>query len=104
SDGYSAYERYAESRGDLVHAQCWAHVRRKFFDAKEHAPPECEHILGLIAELFAVEASTKGAKEEQIYIDRRERSLPVVENLFDYFHHLWFDKMIEKTSLLGKAV
>jgi hypothetical protein len=74
SDGYSAYECYAETRENLVHAQCWAHVRRKFFDAKEHAPPECE------------------------------QSLSVVDELFKYFDQPWFEKMVDKTSLLGKSL
>ena len=52
SGGYSAYERYAESRTELIHAQCWAHVRRKFFSAQQSAPPECEKILDWIRELF----------------------------------------------------
>lgn len=104
SDGYSAYERYAETREDLIHAQCWAHVRRKFFDGKEHAPPECEQILALIAKLFEIEAKIKDASEEEIYLARREQSLGVVYELFEYFDHLWFEKMVDKTSLLGKAL
>ena len=30
SDGYRAYERFAEQSNQVVHAQCWAHTRRYF--------------------------------------------------------------------------
>jgi len=76
----------------------WAHVRRKFFDAQQHAPPECERILALIARLFEVE------KEPELLTARREQSLPVVNELFEYLNQLWFEQMVEKSSLLGKAI
>ena len=104
TDGYAAYERYAASREDLVHAQCWAHVRRKFFDAKEHAHPECERILKLIQMLFEIEADRRELHEEDILRSRREHSLPVIEEFFAYLHSLWFEQMTERSSLLGKAI
>jgi len=64
SDGYEAYNQYAASREDFVHANCWAHARRYFFDARKHSPPECEHVLELIAQLFAVERELKNAGDE----------------------------------------
>src|SRR5688572_25862609 len=33
SDGYAAYERYAEKTG-MTHAQCRGHTRRGFFEAQ----------------------------------------------------------------------
>jgi transposase len=104
SDGYSAYGAYKESRPDLVHAQCWAHVRRKFFEAREHSPPECEKVLHLIGILFEIEQKAKPCELEEIAALRRERSFPVVEEFFSYLEILWFDHMLDSTSLLGKAV
>ena len=37
TDGYAAYAQYAKKMG-LTHAQCWAHPRRKVFEAQEFAP------------------------------------------------------------------
>ena len=104
SDGYSAYERYAEFRENLVHAQCWAHVRRKFFDAREHSPPEAEKALGIIRELFAVEQELENLSDEQILALRRERSMPLVHDFFKEMEVLWHTRMVERSSLLGKAV
>jgi hypothetical protein len=104
SDGYSAYERYAEDRKDLIHAECWAHVRRKFFDAKDHSPPQCHNVLELIGRLFEIEKTIKNSNEEDGLQARRTESLPVVEELFNYLGILWFDEMVDRTSLLGKAI
>ena len=39
SDGYQAYRSFARDRGDtIVLAGCMAHVRRKFYEAKDQAP------------------------------------------------------------------
>jgi hypothetical protein len=104
TDGYAAYDSYKESRPELVHAQCWAHVRRKFFEAKAHSPPECERVLHLIAKLFETEQKANGVELEEIAALRKEESLPVVEEIFSYLEVLWFEKMTDPTSLLGKAV
>ena len=83
SDGYRAYEKYAESRPDLVHAHCWAHARRYFFDAREHSPPEAEKVLAIIAKLFAIEQELGDESDEvEILVARREKSLPLVDEFF----------------------
>ena len=103
SDGYPAYEQYAKSREDLVHAECWSHARRYFFDAREHSPPECEKVMKMIAELFAIEKEL-GTDEVDILVARRTKSLPIIDELFSYLECLWFEQMVEPDSLLGKAV
>lgn len=60
-DGYSAYsalqkqqaKRHMTTRFRLV--QCWAHVRRKFFECQKFFPKECAHVLDLIGQLYALE-------------------------------------------------
>ena len=37
TDGYGAYVQYANQTG-ITHAQCWAHTRRKFFEAQGLLP------------------------------------------------------------------
>jgi transposase len=58
-DGYAAYQTATKSGADgpvpATLALCWAHVRRKFFEAKQFAPT-CEQVLELIGQLYAVEA------------------------------------------------
>ena len=55
SDGYAAYDHVGGPR--IVHAACWAHARRKFFQAVE-LNPEDRTAIGIVAqidELFAID-------------------------------------------------
>lgn len=104
SNGYGAYKKYAKERDDLIHAECWAHARRKFFEAKDYSPTECSKVLGWIAILFEIEKSLKDKPPDKILSRRRVYSTEIVENVFEYLDQLWFDEMVDKRSPLGKAV
>ena len=54
SDGYAAYARYAEHTG-VTHAQCWAHTRRGFFEAKDAEPQAAAKAPTQIAAIYTVE-------------------------------------------------
>lgn len=54
-DGYAAYEALAQ-QPDITLAGCWAHVRRKFFEAKESAPRTAGWLLKQIQHLYRIEA------------------------------------------------
>ncbi|MFW6353949.1 MAG: IS66 family transposase [Verrucomicrobiota bacterium] len=55
SDGYKVYEKLARDGPGIVHAGCWAHVRRKYVEEEERHPEACRRVLDLIGELYAVE-------------------------------------------------
>ena len=48
TDGYAAYAQYARKVG-LTHAQCWAHTRRAFFEARVIEPQRADHALAMRA-------------------------------------------------------
>jgi transposase len=105
SDGYKAYDKYVEERnGAVVHANCWAHARRKFFDAAKYSPAECEKVLGWIAELFVIERDLQGKPPDEVLSGRRENSTRIVYEIFEYLDSLFFSSVVDKRSPLGKAV
>ena len=55
TDGYAAYARFAASRPEITHAQCWAHARRGFEKAGG-SDPGGEQALVLIGDLYRQEA------------------------------------------------
>jgi len=59
TDGYSAYEQIGGPR--MVHAACWAHARRQFFEAVQLNPrdPVATPIVARMDELFAVDAEAR---------------------------------------------
>lgn len=52
SDGYGAYESLLKDRPGVVHAACWAHVRRKFHEARQVGEPAADKPLKLIGHLY----------------------------------------------------
>lgn len=83
SDGYSAYVHYAKKTG-ITHAQCWAHARRKIFDAKDIEPAQPEQALDAIAALYKVEQQIRDdSLDGRAKLARRqEQSKPVLEHFF----------------------
>jgi transposase len=96
SDGYAAYARYAEQTG-LTHAQCWAHTRRGFHEARAADPAGCEQALELIGELYQVETrireqQLKGEKKREA---RLLHAKPIVERFF-----AWVEESLANQGLL----
>lgn len=86
SDGYKAYASYVANTPRLVHAQCWAHTRRQFFDAKESEPEGVDECLQQIKALYEVETriNEQGLRDEAKRQYRLEHSKPIVDGLFEW--------------------
>jgi transposase len=96
SDGYSAYAQYAHKTG-LTHAQCWAHTRRKVFEAQDAEPAAAAQGLDLIGGLYAVEERIRSlnlrAAKKLDY--RLTHAKPIVEQFF-----AWVNQHFEAHGLL----
>lgn len=83
TDGYAAYECAGGPK--LVHAACWAHARRKFFDAAKLNPDDrvAAHMVARIDELFAIDAEARKAGMDHAarHALRQERSRLVLDRL-----------------------
>ena len=55
SDGYEAYERFAQKKEHVHRVACWAHARRKFVEAEREAPQAIGMVLRLIGYLYHME-------------------------------------------------
>ncbi|HVT28837.1 MAG TPA: IS66 family transposase [Lacipirellulaceae bacterium] len=62
SDGYEAYPAYVRAHSGVVWLGCWAHARRRFFEAMPERPRTVERVLRLIGELYALEQQWDEAK------------------------------------------
>lgn len=56
SDGYGAYEAYAREHPEVTWLGCWAHARRKFFEAEGEHPKAVRLVLLIIGWLYECEA------------------------------------------------
>jgi hypothetical protein len=80
ADAYGGYDGiYA---GGLVkQVSCWAHARRKFFEAKEAQPSEAHEALAYIGRLYEVERAAKELTPDERLRLRLQRSLPLLAEL-----------------------
>lgn len=106
SDGYEAYARYAAKRAGVQHAQCWAHARRGFEQARDGEPEAAAAALALIGALYANEKAIrkrrlKGAAKLAY---RRERSVAAAARFFDWCREQAARPDLLPRSPLAKAV
>jgi transposase len=105
TDGYKSYNML-DKRPGIIHAGCWSHARREFFDVTKtsKSPPETNTALSYIQQLYAVEneAREKYLDPENIEKLRQEKSKPVLDRfkswLEDKVHH------VPPKSYLGGAI
>jgi len=96
TDGYSAYKQYVEKTG-VTHAQCWAHLRRGFFEAQPIEPEASGEALEQIRALYAVEAEIRERKlaGDAKRVHRLLHAKPIVDTFFD-----WINRQFERQDLL----
>ena len=96
SDGYGAYTHYANKTG-ITQAQCWAHTRRKLFEAQGAEPEAAARGLDLIGGLYAVEGRIREQKLSAARkLDYRlMHAKPIVEQFF-----AWVSRQFEAQGLL----
>ena len=106
-DAYSAYRSFAESRqGAIQLTGCWAHVRRKIYDAVEQSPRAAAWLLGQIQQLYAVESALRDqhAGPNLRAAFRASHSKPVVQRLERALIRLRASHRYLPQSLLGQAM
>jgi transposase len=86
TDGYSAYEKYRSHCETLVLAQCWAHSRRYFEQAKELEPEASAIALAYIGKLYEHEAYIRdhNLAGQEKFEYRLKNSKPIVDAIFSW--------------------
>jgi transposase len=103
TDGYGVYSRYTSKVTGVSHATCWAHTRRKFIEAENSDARRCQKALEYIRVLYEIEESIREGDSEDILRARRERSLPIVEEFFEWLGTEQADLTILPSSPFSKA-
>lgn len=88
ADAYGGYDGiYATGVKEVA---CWAHARRKFFDARETDSARAAQMLALVRELYSVEDEAKALGDEQRQALRQAGSVPVLARI-----KAWLDEQIK---------
>jgi len=101
ADAFAGYDGIYAA-GNVKQVLCWAHVRRKFFEAKETRPREAHEALAWIARLYEIEREAKSASDKERRALRQERSLPLLAQFREWLLSLT-GRVLPK-SPFGQAV
>lgn len=103
-DGYAAYESYAHTHGLEVVA-CWAHARRKFYEAKDYHPAVLE-VLNLIGRLYGIEKRLRDGGADAVGRERvRQReSAPLLTQIHQLLLGWQLRDRFLPGSSAGKAI
>lgn len=103
TDGYDAYEAFDKVEG-ITTLCCWAHARRKFYEAKDYDNSNAEKILEKIQLLYQVEAHCRDENysPEQIKHYRAEHAVPILADLQILLKDLLIKSL--PSGPLGKAI
>ena len=106
-DGYEAYDCFARRRGEkIVLAGCLAHVRRKFYDARETAPKVAGWFLKHFQNLYALETQLRRARAgpKLRQAERSSLSQSVLARVHRALVRLKTKHRFLPRSLMGKAI
>ena len=103
TDGYAGYNEVVK-KNKITHIMCWAHARRKFFDAKDYDKSRANLLISEIKKLYSVERDAHEickSFEERAKL-RKERSTPILQNIRTILEQ--FKREVLPQSPIGKAV
>lgn len=101
ADAYGGYDGIYHAQ-NVIEVACWAHARRKFYDAQDSDAKRAAQMLAMIGKLYALEREAKDFGDEARLALRQEQSLPVLAQI-----KTWLDaeqQVVLPRSPLGAAI
>jgi len=98
TDGYTAYQNYAKTTEQVVHALCWTHTRRYYEKSLDDEPDLANQMLDMIGVLYAHE--TRIGKQQLVdevkIAYRGEHSKTIVDKIFK-----WCTALVDRPDLVA---
>jgi transposase len=99
ADAFSGYDGiFTGSDGQVLEVACWAHARRKFFDARLSSPAEASLILEIIRRLYEVEDRARPLDNDGRRAIRQTEATPILGRLREELDRL-STKLLPKSAL-----
>jgi transposase len=80
ADAYGGYDGIFTA-GGVTEVACWAHARRKFYDAQDSDAKRSAEMLALVGELYAIDRDAQAADDDVRLALRQERSAPILARI-----------------------
>jgi transposase len=99
ADAFSGYDGiYAGSAGKILEVACWAHARRKFFEAQSSSPAEASLIIQIILRLYGIEDRARPLDNDARRAMRQTEAVPILGRLREELVRL-SSKLLPKSAL-----
>src|SRR5271166_1562967 len=103
ADAYGGYDGiFLNSDEAILEVACWAHARRKFYEARPNAPREANQILEWIRQLYDLEERAHDVTAMERQALRERESVPILDRIEAYLDEL--SPRVLPKSALGKAL
>jgi transposase len=103
ADAFSGYDGiFLGSDGGVEEVACWAHARRKFYDARSNAPRQANEILEWIRQLYDIEDRAREWSAAERQALRQREAVPILDRIEARLDELT-GRVLPK-SALGQAV
>jgi transposase len=103
ADAYGGYDGiFLGSNGTIKEVACWAHARRKFYEARANAPREANQVLEWIRQLYDIEDRARDFTPDDRLALRQREAEPILDRVENYLDEL-SPRTLPK-SALGKAI
>jgi hypothetical protein len=104
ADAFSGYDGiYTGSDGQILEVACWAHARRKFFEARSSSPAEASLIIEMIRRLYEVEDRAQSLDDGARRVLRQTESALILDRLRDELNRL-AKQLLPKSGLAHAVV
>ncbi len=97
ADAFAGYDGIYAA-GTVQQVLCWAHARRKFFEAKDSQPRKAHQALAFIARLYEVEREAKLLETEARQALRVARSRPLLGQFRDWLDQLLASRVAQEPA------
>ncbi|PUZ18858.1 hypothetical protein DCM91_21015, partial [Chitinophaga costaii] len=103
TDGYSGYN-FLHKEEDITLFHCWAHARRKFYDALLNDEARSTYALEHIQLLYTIERSAReaGMAAQEVLVLRQRVAVPVLQALKEWMVKTYQE--VTPASVIGKAL
>ena len=103
ADAYGGYDGvFLRPGSKIIEVACWAHARRKFFDAQKSSPREAHQVLDWIRQLYDIEDRARPLSTAARCELRNREAAPLLDRLDAYLAQL--KSHVLPKSALAKAL
>ena len=67
--------------GQILEVACWAHARRKFYEARSSSPAEASLIIEMILRLYKIEDRARPLDDDGRRVLRQTEAVPVLDRI-----------------------